>query len=115
MAVTDLADVAAAQSAGYRLLQNDRGPSSGAPNLSASQPPRFQSTLEKWLLGGAGDSGFMLRAYGESNASAAAADAAAVSALNDIRQQRYGGAGGRASGDAESANAKGATLQVDVN
>jgi hypothetical protein len=115
MAVTDLADVAAAQSAGYRLIQIDRGAAPTGKNFNANQPPRYRTHIERQMLGAAGDSGFLFQATGESNVSQAAADAQALASLNDMRQHRYGGAGGRASGDAESVNAKGATLVVDVS
>jgi len=78
---TDIASAAAAVTAGYSKTQLDRG---------ASFNPRYSTRFEKHLTGQAGASGGPVRADGESNVSAAAADTAALAALNGFRQVRYG-------------------------
>lgn len=83
--MADFADVAAAQAAGYALARVDRGAS---PPALMSQPSayRYRTVLSKVLtLAG------LWSAYGESNASAAAADAQAVASLNANRRHRYAG------------------------
>jgi hypothetical protein len=74
VAVTDLADAAAAVTAGYKKVQIDRGATPTTPNFNANQPARYATVLSKWLT----DSGFQLEVRGESNASAAAADTAVL-------------------------------------
>jgi hypothetical protein len=93
--MADFANSAAAQAAGYKLIQLDRG---------AGHPYRFSTTLEKWLTGDVGQSGSALRAYGESSASQAAADAQALAGLNAQRAHRYAGKGSNGGG-----------LTIDVN
>jgi hypothetical protein len=82
--MADFANTAAAQAAGYKLIQLDRG---------AGHPYRFSSTLEKWVTGDVGQSGVNLRGYGESPSSQASADAQALAALNGQRAHRYAGKG----------------------
>jgi hypothetical protein len=115
--MSDLADIAAARTAGYTVTRLDRGSSAGATN-------RHLTTLEKWLVGGAGQSGFLLRAYGESNSSSALADTAALESLNAQRAYSYAGTssiGGDYVGDYalpdfdSSAVARGGPLTTDVN
>jgi hypothetical protein len=53
-------------------------------------------------------------ATGTSTVSAAAADTAAVTALNAQRRHRYGGAPGRTSGDGDSIDSRGSSHTVDV-
>jgi len=83
MAVTDLADSAAAVAAGYAKQQIDRGG-------TAYVGPRYATVLSKMLVGEPGSNGFTVRAVGESGVSAAAADTAAVANLNQQRAARYG-------------------------
>lgn len=113
-AVTDLADATAATTAGYKLTQADRGAAPTTPNFSASQPARYSSVYSKPVVGSSLDSGFQVEARGESNASQAAADAAALAALNAQRRHRYGGAAGRASGASDSPTADGGSYTIDV-
>src|SRR5690349_2838817 len=82
--MSDLASIGAATSAGYREQTVDHG--SGFPDSSH----RWEVTLEKWLVGAPGQSGFMLRAVGSADTQANA-EAVALSALNAQRRQRYGG------------------------
>jgi hypothetical protein len=93
--VADLANIAAAQSVGYTVTQTDFG---------AGKTPRYKTVLEKPIAGDVGQSGSMLRAYGESSASAGAADTAALASLNGQRSYRYAGKGSH-----------GGTLTVDVS
>jgi hypothetical protein len=104
MAVTDFADAAAAVTGGYKKLQIDRG---------STYSERYVTHLEK-IVTGAGQGGSRFVATGTSTVSAAAADTAAVDALNAQRRHRYGGAPGRASGSAESLDARGSTHTVDA-
>ena len=91
----DHANIAAAGSRLHRQ-RHDRG---------ASSPlPRYRTVLEKWLVGDTGQCGFNLRAYGDSNSSAGAADTAALAALNAQRAHRYAGKG-----------PNGGTLAVDLH
>jgi hypothetical protein len=86
-AMTDLANPAAAVSAGYAKVQIDRG----VPSAQVRNPPaRYVTLFEKWLTGEPGKIGFNLRAYGEDNSSAANADTAALAQLNSKRNFRYG-------------------------
>jgi len=103
-AVTDYANEAAALSAGHKKVQIDRG---------ATFSPRFITHLEK-LVTGAGMSGGRQVGTGTSDASAAAADTAALSAVNAQRRHRYGGSPGRASGDGDSPHSNGTAHSIDV-
>jgi hypothetical protein len=107
MAVSDFASAAAAVSGGYVKTQVDRGASTREAN-------RYLTRFEKPITGAPGDSGRVLSAEGESNASAAGADTQAVAALNAVRRHYYAGSPGRASGSAESASGRGGTHTVDV-
>jgi hypothetical protein len=102
--VTDFASAAAAQSAGWRLVQLDRG---------AGKSPRFESQFQKPYTG-AGGSGGLQTHTGQSDASAAAADTQALTALNAYRRHRYGGSPGRASGSNDSPDHLGNTHTLDV-
>ena len=82
-AMTDLANAAAAVSAGYSKTQVDRG-------ATFKGGAQYLTIFEKRLLGEPGKDGFLLRAQGESSASAAAADTAATAILNSQRAFRYG-------------------------
>lgn len=82
--MADLADHAAATTAGYKRIQIDRGAGTG---------PRYTSTYEKQLVGEPGASGSMFRATGTSDVSQAAADTQALAALNGQRRHRYAGPG----------------------
>lgn len=114
-AVTDLASAAAAVTAGYAKTQIDRGALPAVPNLNNGQPLRYATHFQKPVTGATiSFAGFVASAYGESSVSAAAADTQALAVLNANRRARYGGSGGRASGDIDSPNAKGGTHVVDV-
>lgn len=102
-AVSDFADAAAAVTAGFKKQQIDRG---------AGATERYVTHLEKIVTGG-GQSGGRLAATGTSDVSAAAADTAAVAALNAQRRHRYGGSPGRASGSSDSPDSRGSTHTVD--
>ena len=97
---TNLADKTAAQTAGYVFTTTDRG---------AAAVPRYFTVAEKRITGGAGQSGSMLRAYGEGSLQANA-EAQAVAALNAQRDFRYGKAA--AGGSKDSA---GNALTVDAH
>ena len=92
-----LANLAAAQAAGYSSIVHDRG---------AGRSPRYFVTVEKHLTGATGASGGLARAYGEGD-SQAAAEAKALAALNAQRNHRYGIAGG-------SSDSRGGALTADV-
>lgn len=77
----DLASAAAAVTAGYTKTQYDWG---------AAKNPRYETLFEKHMLGIPGYSGGPVRHNGQSNVSAAAADTAALAALNGWRKNRYG-------------------------
>lgn len=96
MAVTDLADLGAATSAGYKEVVLDRG-------SGANPATRYEVTLEKQLVGGK-QSGATWRAFGQ-GASQAAAETQALANLNGKRALRYAGAN----------DAYGAPLTVDVS
>jgi hypothetical protein len=113
--ITDFATPAAAVTAGYAKTQVDRGAAPATPNFNGSQPLRYQTKFEKPVTGSNFDSGFRLEAFGESAASAAAADTQALNALNALRRHRYGGAPGRASGDGDSPTVEGGTMTADVS
>jgi hypothetical protein len=85
-AITDFASIAGAQSAGWKLIQ--RTTTGGV----------FFTELVKPVTG-AGQSGHEQRAIGD-GASQGAANTKALAALNAQRRHRYGGAPGRAFGDA---------------
>ena len=94
--MADLANIAAATSAGYSETVLDRG-------VGANPATRWEVTLEKNLVGGTG-SGFPFRGFGV-GASQAAAETQALGDLNGARQLRYNGA----------KDAGGVMLVVDVN
>ena len=114
-AVTDFANAAAAVTAGYIKTQVDRG----APGPKDINPaPRYATQFSKPVVGASGtggDSGQRIEVWGESNASAAAADTDATAKLNAVNRHRYGGAPGRASGDSDSPTARGGTHTKDVS
>ena len=111
-AVTDLATPADAVAAGYSKIQNVRAPSQGA--LKASQPAQFSTRFEKMMLGAGNDGPCVCLVEGESNASAASADSAALASLNAWRRARYGGSAGRASGSSDSPSPSGGVHVLDV-
>lgn len=98
--VTNHANNAAVVGAGYTRTAIDRGATPGVQDKNPA--PRFATRYEKTMTGAVGDGGGQMVAEGESNVSAAAADTAAVAALNAARQHRYGGSPGRASGSTDS-------------
>ena len=100
-AVTDFANEAAALSAGFKKLQ------------VVTNQGVFVTHLEK-PISGAGQSGSRMVATGTSTVSAAAADTAALTALNSQRRHRYGGSPGRASGDGDSQDSRGSTHTIDA-
>lgn len=79
--MSDFASAAAAASAGYAKTQTDNG---------AGKSPRYVTIFEKLAAGGSDTAHANLRAVGTSDVSAAAADTAAVNALNGMRNVRYG-------------------------
>jgi hypothetical protein len=98
--VADLASIAAAQTAGYKEIVNDKGASYGAD--------RFFVTLEKHLTGDVGQTGAPWRAYGQ-GATQAAAETQALAGLNKQRFHRYGGSTSSGTGS------NGGTINLDVN
>lgn len=80
--MTDLASAAAAVTAGYSKTQTDRGVGAASP--------RYITVFEKYLVGGSDEAFAIARAIGTSDVSAAAADTAALAALNGGRNLRYG-------------------------
>ncbi len=113
MAVTDFANDAAVLAAGYKKVQIDRTALPGGAN-DKNPALRFATVYSKPTTGAVGDSGRLLEAMGESSVSAAAADTAAVAALNAVRRHYYAGSPGRASGSAESPTARGGSHTVEV-
>jgi hypothetical protein len=115
VAVTDFANDAAAVAAGYASIVLDRG----ATANNMTNRPRFQRLYQKSMvnLSASGPDGpdTIDCAEGESNVDQATADAKALAALNAWRRHRYGGAPGRASGEANSLDEYGHTLTVDTN
>jgi hypothetical protein len=79
--MADLADNSAAVAAGYMRTQTDRG---------AGRSPRYQTDYEIPLVGEPNATGQNWRAVGYSDTSQAAADTAALAALNGQRNLRYG-------------------------
>jgi hypothetical protein len=79
--MTDLANNAAAVSAGYARVQTDRG---------AGRSPRYTSRYEKPMASPAGDAGYLEKAEGNSDVDQATADTNALTALNGQRRLRYG-------------------------
>jgi hypothetical protein len=104
-AVSDFANLAAAQAAGYVAIQQDRG--------AGVSYDRFVTVLEKYATG-VNEVGHMRRATGTSMSSQGAADTAAVNALNAQRRHEYGGSPGRASGDGDSPHSRGGSHTIDV-
>lgn len=102
-AVTDYANEAAALTAGYKKIQIDRG---------VGKSDRFITTLEKPMTG-AGISGYLYKATGTSEVSAAAADTQCLVVLNAERRARYGGSPGRSSGDGDSPHSRGGAHTID--
>ena len=94
--MADLADLAAATTAGYKEIVLDRG-------SGANPAVRYEVTLEKQLVGGR-QSAATCRAFGQGS-SQANAETQALANLNGKRALRYAGAN----------DAYGATLTVDVN
>lgn len=76
--MTDLANVAAAITAGYKKTQTDHG---------STVSPRYSTTLTKPRVSGGGG---IIDAFGESNADAATADTNCLAALNGQRRYTYG-------------------------
>lgn len=93
---TLFANHAAAVTAGFKSVLVDRG-------ATVPAAERFEVTLEKPIVAGAGRRGGMLRAYGVGS-SQANAEARALSALHEQRDHRYGraAAGGSKSQDGVS-------------
>jgi hypothetical protein len=82
--MTDLADHSAANTAGYKRIQTDRG---------AGSSPRYLSRYEKHMIGQPGASGGLMSAEGNSDVSQEAADTVALNALNGQRKHRHAGSG----------------------
>ena len=98
--MTDLANLAAATAAGYKLIEHDSG--------VVGDGKRFKSTLEKYVTGGATQAGTLIRADGFDVTSQANARTNAVAALNQQRKHRWGAG---ATGNKDLA---GNTLTIDV-
>jgi len=79
--MSDLANIAAATAAGYKLTETDAG---------AGRSPRYRCYLAKMITGGSHQAGFEFRAEGHSDALAASARTNCLAALNDQRKQRWG-------------------------
>lgn len=91
MALSALASIAAAATAGYKETVLDRGASFSPAGF------RFEVTLEGQQVGEpSGQSHIQLRAFGQ-GASQAAAEAIALAALNNQRLHRYGADSGSVS------------------
>lgn len=106
--VTDLANLAAANAAGYVRTQYDKG--------ASALYDRFMSIYTKHVTGGGtpgqGDMGEM-RAVGTDQSSQITADTNALNALNAQRRHYYGGSPGRASGVSQSPGSRGETFVID--
>jgi len=98
-AITDYANEAAALAAGWKKQQ------------VVTTGGVFVTHLERWDTG-AGQSGSRQVATGSSTVNAAAADAHALTVLNTQRRARLGGSPGRASGDGDSPDSRGAAHVV---
>lgn len=98
---TALAAHANATAAGYARIQIDRG---------SGKSPRFVTRYEKPIVGVPGQSGGLLTAEATSDVSQAAADTAALAALNSQRQFKYS-FGGANTGKSH----KGDALTDDLN
>jgi hypothetical protein len=96
--MTDHANNAAAVAAGWTRTQTDRG---------AGRSPRYQTTYEKHIGGGA-RSGAADRHDGFSDVDQATADTIALNSLNGMRQKRYGVAG------SAGTDGRGASLSFDA-
>lgn len=91
MASTTLASIAAATAAGYIRTQIDYGDQGPSDNKPAGQAvPRKKRYVTRLHKDGLGTKLSRIRAMGESDTSAAAADTAALAVLNAQRQARYG-------------------------
>jgi hypothetical protein len=104
MAVTDFANHAAAVAAGFMRVQG-RSPGSGI----------YFSRYEKPMAGEPGTSGSLFTAEGNSSVDQATADTNALTALNAALRHHYGGAPGRASGDANSNGSRGGSMTPYVH
>lgn len=98
--MSDHASTAAAATAGFTLIQTDRG---------ASRSPRYFARIEKNLVGEPGQSGTLWGHEGGSDVSQVAADAQALAALNGARRFRYG------AGAAAGSGGSGGALTFDVS
>jgi hypothetical protein len=76
--MSDFANIAAATAAGWKQVTQRPGDGS------------YVVHLERWMTGAPGASGFFLRAHGHAS-SQAAAEAQALSSLNEQRRLRYAG------------------------
>src|SRR5262245_35775655 len=86
-AMTDLANPAAAVTAGYSKTQINRG----VQSAQVRNPPlQYVTVFEKILTGEPGMGQSILRAVGESSVDAATADTNALAVLNAQRDKRYG-------------------------
>lgn len=95
--MTDHANEAAATGAGWKKVQIDYG---------AGKSPRYATEFSKNIGGGNRSSANDVH-RGESDASAAAADTAALAALNGARKIRYG------AGAAAGTDGRGSSLTFD--
>lgn len=105
--VTDLANAAAAVTAGYKKFQTSY-PQKGGGTL-------YVTRFEKSLVGDAGATATLQSVVGQSTVDANGADAAALASLNAVRRHRYAGAPGKASGATVGDLPKGKTPTVDTD
>jgi hypothetical protein len=102
---TALANDAAAQAAGYRRVQLDRG---------ASNPTeRWTTRYHKMVAGTPGQAGGLITFEATSSISQADADTKALAQVNEWRNQRYGFAA--AGGSKGASDPGGAALTVDYH
>lgn len=101
--MSDFANIAAATAAGWKEIVQTRTDGS------------YLVTLEKWMVGAPGASGYFLRAHGH-GANQAAAETQALAGLNEQRRLRYAGTSSIPidSHSFESGGARGTTLTPDA-
>ena len=104
--VTDLANAAAAVSAGYSKIQTT--------NVEKGVTI-YKTRFEKWLSGDNGMAGFLQSVQGQSTVDANTADTNALAALNAVRRHRYAGAPGQPSGATVVDMPKGKAPTVDTH
>jgi hypothetical protein len=101
--MADLASIAAATAAGFKLIEVDRGPVGAAPN-GAAVGERYLCRLEKPLSSSITAESLKHVAEGISNTSAAAARTQCLLVLNNQRTFRYGAGNKNQHGDTITAD-----------